>query len=86
LGKLLGVVFGLELSATDVDNFLESKIVKKLNYWCSTKMHVTGRGIIVNGVLLSMTYFFLAVWGGDEARSYEHQVPSLELPLGRSYE
>jgi hypothetical protein len=61
LGKLLGAVFDLELSTADVDEFLETKIVKKLNYWCSTKMHVTGRGIIVNGVLLSTTYFFLAI-------------------------
>jgi hypothetical protein len=48
LGKLLEVEFGPELSASDVDDFLERKIVKKLNYWYSTKMHVTGRGVIVN--------------------------------------
>jgi hypothetical protein len=60
------VVFGLELSSSDVDEFLKGKMMKKLNYWYTTKIHVTGRGLIVNGVLLSTTYFFLAIWGGTQ--------------------
>jgi hypothetical protein len=64
LEKLLGAVFGLSLIATDLDEFLKDKIIKKLGYWYHTKIHVTKRGVIVNGVLLSMAYFFLAIWGG----------------------
>ena len=64
VGKLLGSIFGMNMCAQDTDKFLKDKIVKKLQYWCGTKqVYVTGRGVIVNGVLLSTTYFFLSVWG-----------------------
>lgn len=67
LSKLLGTPFGLNLDTKDVDAFLTAKIEKKLSYWCSTRLSLPGRALIVNQVLLSTLYYFLAVWAGTIA-------------------
>jgi hypothetical protein len=47
-------------------SFLLVQIKKSLGYWCSTKMNSTCRGTVMNGVLLSSTYFFTSIWGGTQ--------------------
>lgn len=64
LSKLLGTPFGLELDTKNVDDFLVEKITKKLKYWSTTRLSLAGRTLIVNQVLLSTLYYFLAVWAG----------------------
>jgi hypothetical protein len=68
VSKLLGAPFGLALSTGDVDKFLLDKINKKLTYWATVHINPTDRGIIVNSVLNSATFFFLSVWGGTNKR------------------
>jgi hypothetical protein len=64
--KLLGTAFGLSLSAEDSDEFLLARINNSLGYWSATKVNSTGRGIVVNSVLLSSTYYFTSIWGGTK--------------------
>jgi hypothetical protein len=65
LSKLLGTPFGVNLHTQDVDNFLLSKIQKKLDYWVSVHLSLSGRAIIANSVLLSTLYYFISLWGGS---------------------
>jgi hypothetical protein len=66
ISKLLGTAFGTSLLSGDIDNFLLARINKSLGYWSTTKINATGRRIIVNGVLLSSTYYFTSIWGGTK--------------------
>ena len=63
LSKLLGTPFGLNLTITDVDTFLDEKVTKKLKYWVNIHLSLSGRAIIVNAVLLSTLWFFINIWG-----------------------
>jgi hypothetical protein len=49
-----------------VDSFLLERINQSLEYWSSTKINLIGRGVVVNGVLLSSTYFFTSLWGSTQ--------------------
>ena len=86
LEKLLGSIFGMELSTQDMDGFLKEKIIKKLKYWCNTKLYVIERGIIVNGVLLSTTYFFFLMLGGTKKKHFEYQIFIRQLSLGQLHQ
>jgi hypothetical protein len=66
ISKLLGTAFGLSITAGDVDSFLLDRVNRSLQYWSTTKVNATGRGTIVNGVLLSSTYFFTSLSGGTQ--------------------
>jgi hypothetical protein len=65
VSKLLGTPFGLSLLSADVNTFLFDRISKKLSYWVTVHINPIGRGVIVNSVLNSSTFFFLSVWGGN---------------------
>jgi hypothetical protein len=65
VNKLLGTVFGLSLTSGDVDTFFLDRINKSLSYWSTTKVNATRRGMVVNGKLLSSTYFFTSLWGAS---------------------
>jgi hypothetical protein len=60
------MAFGLSLTAGNADEFLLNRINKSLGYWSSTKINSIGRGMVVNGVLLSSTYFFTSISGGTK--------------------
>ena len=62
--KFLGTPFGLNMTTHDMDSFLKEKLDKKLQYWCTTKNNSIGRGVIVNGILLSTLTYFAVVWSG----------------------
>jgi hypothetical protein len=64
VSKLLGTAFGLSITSEDADLFFLERINKALQYWSNTKINSTGIGTIVNGVLLSSTYFFTSLWAG----------------------
>lgn len=66
VSKLLGTPVGLTLAAHDVETFLEDRVTKKLQHWCTAKINSTGHGVIVNNVLLSSVMFFALIWGGTE--------------------
>lgn len=66
VSKLLGAIFRMVLKLEDVDQFLIDQTRKSLKYWCSTKIKLTRRVTVVNGVLLSTLYFFLAIWVGSK--------------------
>ena len=66
VSKLLGALFGLSLTTTDVDSFLHDKLTKKLIHWNAAKINPTDRCIVANSMLLSSTFFFLSVWGGSK--------------------
>jgi len=67
LSKLLGSPFGINLHTTDVDEFLAGKVKKKLAYWTSIHLSLAGHAIIVNSILLSTLWYFIAIWGGSLA-------------------
>jgi hypothetical protein len=66
LSKLLGTPFGLSMSAQCVDEFLVERVHKSLRYWCTTKVNSTGRGVVVNKILLSSIFFFISIWDGTQ--------------------
>jgi len=57
----MGSLFGLSLTSGDVDAFLLEKIKKKLSFWCTAKINTIGRIVIVNHVVLSALFFFIAI-------------------------
>lgn len=66
LSKLLGIAFGLSLDVqdvheVDVDEFLISKIQKKIMYEGSKHLSLTNERIIVNHVLALTLWFFVLV-------------------------
>jgi len=61
VSKLLGSLFGLSLDSKSVDDFLLDRVQKKLAFWCTAKINTTGRVVIVNHVLLSALFFFIAI-------------------------
>jgi len=65
LSKLLGALFGVSLETTDMDSFLQLKITKILKYWTTQCLSLAGRAIVVNAILLSSIYYFLAIWCGS---------------------
>jgi len=65
LSKLLGAPFGVSLETADVDSFLQLKITKKLKYWTTQCLSLAGRAIVVNAILFSSIYYFLAIWCGS---------------------
>lgn len=67
ISKLLGTPYGLSIASQDVDEFLLGRVMKKLQYWSTTKINSTGRGVIVNTVLLSSLVYFTSIWGGTQA-------------------
>ena len=62
ISKLLGVPFGLSLDSGKVDRFLLERLSKKLKFWSSTRINVTGRTVVSNTILISSLLYFLAVW------------------------
>lgn len=64
--KLLGTPFGMKLAALFVDSFMQDRVTKKLQYWCTSMVNSTGRGMIVSSVLLSSLIFFASIWGGTK--------------------
>jgi len=64
LSKLLGAPFGVSLETEDVDTFLQLKITKKLKYWTTQRLSLAGRAIVINAILPSSIYYFLAIWCG----------------------
>lgn len=69
ISNLLGMLFGLSLCLTYVDNFLLKKVQHKLNYWASTKLSLVRRKMIVNNIFLSSLWYFVGVWGGTKKNS-----------------
>jgi hypothetical protein len=67
LSKLLSTPFGIDLHIGDVDEFLLTKVQKKLTYWTSVHLSLIGRALIVNSVLLSSLWFFIVTWVGSLA-------------------
>lgn len=65
LSKLLGAPFGITLETTDVDRFLKDKISKKLRYWSSQRLSLAGSVTVVNAVLFSTLYYFIAIWSSS---------------------
>ena len=65
LFKLLGIPFGLNLNVSDIDNFLYSKISRKLAYWSTMKFSLAGRTLVCNHVFLFILWFFISFWGGS---------------------
>lgn len=65
--KLLGMIIGMSLAATSVDSFLQDRVLKQLQYWCTARINSTGRGVIVNHLLLSSIIYFASIWGGTKA-------------------
>jgi len=65
LSKLLGAPFNITLDTEDIDLFLKQKVSKKLSYWSSQRLLLAGRVIVVNSVLLSTLYYFIAIWIGS---------------------
>jgi hypothetical protein len=65
LSKLLGTPFGINLHTQDVDEFLYTKIQKKLEYWALVHLSLSGRAVIANSVLVSTLYYFITIWGGS---------------------
>lgn len=76
ISKLLGTPFGLDMTSNDVNEFLLAKVRKKLLHWCQAKVNVTGRGVVVNSVLLSSMFFFLVIWGGTKAGVKKVRIPT----------
>jgi hypothetical protein len=67
VSKLLGIPFGIDLHTIDVDEFMLSKIHKKLIYWTTIHLSLAGRVLIVNFVLLSSLWYFIMIWAGSLA-------------------
>jgi hypothetical protein len=65
VAKMLGIPFGIDPQVHDIDQFLFDKIMKKLNYWSSTRLSLAGRAIVVNMVLSSTLWYFLTLWRGS---------------------
>jgi hypothetical protein len=61
--KFLGSPFGLLVSSSNIDQFLIDRTDKKLQYWITQHLNTTVRPVIANGVLISSTLYFLALWG-----------------------
>jgi hypothetical protein len=66
VGKLLGTPFGLSLSSSQVDQFLVDRIHQKIAYWTNIRLNGTGRAVVVNGILVSATLYFLSIWAGSQ--------------------
>jgi exonuclease III len=65
LVKMLGTPFGMDLSTEEIDSFLLQKVQKKLSYWTSSYLSLSGRATILNQVLLATIWYFVAAWGGS---------------------
>ncbi len=63
LVKLLGVLFGLNLNAKEVDFFFIEKLWKKFKYYNTIHLPFIGRVVVVNFVLASTQWFFIRVLG-----------------------
>lgn len=50
----------------DIDEFLITKVTRKLRYWSSTHLSLAARAVVVNSVLLSTLWYFLSIWGGSK--------------------
>jgi hypothetical protein len=56
--------FGMDPAVDDIDSFLIQKVRKKLTYWSSCYLSLSGRTTIMNQVLMATLWYFVAVWGG----------------------
>jgi hypothetical protein len=65
--KLLGTLFGLTLSAQNVDRFLLRKLDKKIQVWSQTRLNLSSREVVANGVLSSNLLYFQGIWEGSKA-------------------
>jgi len=61
----LGAPFGITLDTSDIDGFLKDKISKKLKYWTSQRLSLAECVTVVNAILLSTLYYFIAIWSGS---------------------
>lgn len=52
------------MDVKDVDEFLMSKILRKITYWGIKHLSLVGRRLIVSHVLASSLGFFVSVWVG----------------------
>jgi hypothetical protein len=66
ISKLLGTVFGVDLDTGNIDEFLMQKIRKKLCYWTTTHLSLSGRVTIINQVLLATLWYFITIWQGSK--------------------
>ena len=62
--KLLGTPFGIDPSSDCIDQFLISRVTKKLSYRTAQKLSLVGRALIVKQVLFSTLWIFVSVWQG----------------------
>jgi hypothetical protein len=84
MSKLLGTPFGLNLASRSVDNFLVDRTKQKLTSWYASKLHISGRVIITNNIILASTLFFLVVWPGTvQAIMHIRKLASYFLWAGR---
>jgi hypothetical protein len=65
MSKLLSTIFGIDLETYDIDKFLMGKIRKKLSYWTTTHLSLSGRVTIINQVLLATLWYFITAWHGS---------------------
>ena len=68
VSKVLGAPFGLSFTTKNVDDFLYEKLIRKLIHWSATQVNPTCCGVVTSNRLLSLTFFFLSIWGGSKDR------------------
>jgi hypothetical protein len=66
VAKLLGTPFGLSISPGQVDQFLIDRIQRKIAQWSVARLNGAGRAVVVNGILISATMYFLSIWVGSQ--------------------
>jgi hypothetical protein len=59
--------FGIMLATEVVNQFLLDRTDNKLQHWTAQKLNNTGQSVICNGILMSATMYFLAIWGGTQS-------------------
>lgn len=47
---MLGTAFGLELSISNINEFLLQKIQKKLGFWTAQHLSLAARSVVINSV------------------------------------
>lgn len=62
MSTLIGTPFGLHLELQNVDKFLVNRVKDELKYWSSIHLLLVLRTFIVNHVMMSYLWYFIAVW------------------------
>lgn len=66
MSKLLGTPFGLHLELQSVDKFMVNRAKDKLTVWNSIHLLLVWQTFIVNHVMMSYLWYFIAVWVGSK--------------------